>query len=521
MIRVKGTWIIFRKELLDILRDRRTLGFMVALPVMVIPAIMWIAGKFVESGVRKLREEASIIAVIGGDEAPSLVRLLERLDSASDSPAFLAELGDPLLARGLTNMLTREEGMDAMLAAGSVDEDQLEGARFIEVEAFAPVTADGRALFAGGRPEFVRDPVRLRLLSSALRLAEREEDDDEEATLPDPALLADRQRLANLSPDERALFDQQLTRFRALQREVVGGIEERDYHAVLVLHDGFAEALGSDDTARYTVLFDGAQEKSEVAERKLSGFLDRLGAGIVRARIVGHRLDRTLLDPFAQTKVNVGRERNILAIMLPYIVLLMCFLGAIYPAIDLAAGEKERGTLETLLVTPAPRHELVVGKFLVVTLTALVAAMLNILSLYVSMRLGLFSAGGDLGIRFDPWAAVLSAVLMLPVAALFAAVLLATSIFAKSFKEAQSYTAPINMAVIVPALFSFIPGVELTIPLSTVPLVNVSLALKEAWGGIYQWDCIAVIFVSSGIYALVALLFCTRWFQREDVLFRT
>ena len=319
----------------------------------------------------------------------------------------------------------------------------------------------------------------------------------------------------------RETFDAELTDFEALQRDVAAAIEARTFHAVLVLHEGFDEALQNDGTAHYSVLYDEAQEKSSVARRKVSGFLDRLSDGLVRARIVDHNLDRTLLDPFASEELNVGRERSILAFLLPYIVILMCFAGAIYPAIDLGAGEKERGTLETLLVTPAARSELVLGKFLVITLAAVVASLLNIASLTVTMKMGLISDIAASSLTIDPMAVALSALLMLPVAALFASALLAVSIFAKSFKEAQSYSAPINMAIIVPAFFSFIPGIELTIPLSFVPLVNVSLALKEAWGGIFQWDCIAVIMASSAVYAGLALLFCVKWFQREQVLFRT
>ncbi len=155
------------------------------------------------------------------------------------------------------------------------------------------------------------------------------------------------------------------------------------------------------------------------------------------------------------------------------------------------------------------------------TLAALVAALLNIASLTVTMKMGWLADIGTSDLELDPVAIALSALLMLPVAAFFSSVLLAISIFAKSFKEAQSYSAPFNMAIIVPAFFSFIPGIELTIPLALVPLVNVSLALKEAWAGIFQWDCIAVLMASSALYAALALAFCVKWFQREQVLFRT
>lgn len=324
-----------------------------------------------------------------------------------------------------------------------------------------------------------------------------------------------------MSAAERQALEAEVDGFEAFKSELTAGLESRTFHALLVLHEGFGDALHSDGTARYSVLFDESVEKSDVARRKLSGFLDRLSNGLVRARVNGHGLELSLLDPLVAESINVGRDRNFLSYMLPYVVLLMCLVGAIYPASDLGAGEKERGTLETLLVTPAERTELVIGKFLVVTLAAMVAALLNIGGLTGSFVLGL--AGDELGsgLVFDPIAVVVSMVLMLPVAAFFAGILLALSIFAKSYKEAQSYASALNMVVIMPALVSFIPGIELTIPLSFVPLVNVSLALKEAWSGIFQWDCIAIILGSSFLYAGLAVLFCAYWFQREEVLFRT
>lgn len=528
-MRLSNVFVIFKKELVDILRDRRTLMFMVLLPILVIPGLMWVMGKFVSSGVQRLQENPSIVAVVGAEEAPSMVRLLDGIDGAAGDPAFFQRLDDPQLARGLNFMMRPDEIADAMLAAGAVSEDALGNARFIDTVTFAPSTDEGERLLANGLPGFLRDAQRLRLVAAAFELraaaeagepAADETEERDEAPL-DPTRLADEKRIASMSPAERAQIDADVDAFAALRREIKGGVEARDYHAVLILHDGFGDALAADGTARYSVLFDESVEKSTVARRKLTGFLDRLSSGLVRARVVDHEHPVTLLDPMVASSINIGRSRSILSIMLPYVVLLMCFAGAIYPALDLGAGEKERGTLETLLVTPAGRLELVLGKFLVITLAAMVASLLNIASLAASFKLGLMSMIGSGGLVLDPKAIIVSLVLMLPVAAFFAAILLAVSIFAKSFKEAQSYTAPINMVVILPAIVSFIPGVELTIPLSFVPLVNVSLALKEAWAGLFQWDCIAIILASSLVYAGLALAFCVAWFQREEVLFRT
>ncbi len=104
---------------------------------------------------------------------------------------------------------------------------------------------------------------------------------------------------------------------------------------------------------------------------------------------------------------------------------------------------------------------------------------------------------------------------------LFSAALLAISLFAKSFKEAQSYISPLMIVVVLPAVAAVLPGVELNTALALVPVLNTSLVCKEIVTGTYHWGYIALIFASSCVYAAAALRIAVKLFQREDVLFRT
>jgi sodium transport system permease protein len=110
---------------------------------------------------------------------------------------------------------------------------------------------------------------------------------------------------------------------------------------------------------------------------------------------------------------------------------------------------------------------------------------------------------------------------VLPLAVFFSAALLALSLFAKSFKEAQSYISPLMILLAVPAIAALLPGVELTPAHALVPVMNTSLVSKEIITGTYRWDLIALIFLSSSVYAVLALAIAVKLFQREDVLFRT
>jgi len=200
-----------------------------------------------------------------------------------------------------------------------------------------------------------------------------------------------------------------------------------------------------------------------------------------------------------------------------------------YPAMDLTAGEKERGTIETILCSPVSRTHLVLGKFLMVLTASIGTAVLAIASMAVSFGVGkklllAFTGGSaDSAMHITITAKAIFSIffVVLPLAVFFSAALLALALFAKSFKEAQSYISPLMIAVVLPAVASLLPGVELNAGLALIPVLNTSLVSKEIITGTYHWNLIALIFLSSSVYAAAALAIAVRLFQREDVLFRT
>jgi sodium transport system permease protein len=186
--------------------------------------------------------------------------------------------------------------------------------------------------------------------------------------------------------------------------------------------------------------------------------------------------------------------------------------------------------METILSSPISRMHLVLGKFFLVLSAALATAALSVLSMGVSFtllhRYGV-STGANRGeaaallLTLGP-KAVLSIFLMaLPLAVLFAAAMMTIALFAKSYKEAQSYLTPMTFLIVIPAVASLMPGVELTPKLALVPILSTSLVCKEIMTGTYHWNSIAVIFASTCVYAAAALFLAFKTFQRESVLFRS
>jgi sodium transport system permease protein len=310
-------------------------------------------------------------------------------------------------------------------------------------------------------------------------------------------------------------------------------ISNKEIRAAVEIPEGFEAKLASGESSTVKIYMYEGELKSSFGADRLQRFFRELRDRAVRERLEARQLPDSLVRPFDIVQKNVAPPEKvggaILGGMVPYLVILLCLTGAMYPAMDLTAGEKERGTMETILCSPVSRTHLVLGKFLMVLTAAVATAILAIVSMAVSFGLGKKlllgithgAADAALQITITGKAMVSIFLVVLPLAVFFSAALLALALFAKSFKEAQSYISPLMIVVVLPAVASLLPGMELNFALALVPVVNTSLVSKEIITGTYHWNLIAVIFLSSSAYAAAALAIAVKLFQREDVLFRT
>jgi sodium transport system permease protein len=311
-------------------------------------------------------------------------------------------------------------------------------------------------------------------------------------------------------------------------------ISEKEIRAAVEIPQGFQAALQNGEDATVKIYFYEGELKSSFGaghiEKSLKDYRDQ----IVKDRLSARNIASSVLTPFEIKQENVAPPEKVSGAtvggFIGYIVVLLCMTGAMYPAIDLTAGEKERGTMETILSSPIARIDLVLGKFSLILSAALATAALSVLSMGTSFGLmGRFGDSARAGhsetsgmlLKLGPKAVAFIFVMALPLAVLFSAVLMTIALFAKSHKEAQSYLTPMTFLVVIPAVASLLPGVELTPKLALVPILNTSLVCKEIIAGTYHWNSIAIIFISTCVYAVVALFLAVKTFQRESVLFRS
>ena len=272
------------------------------------------------------------------------------------------------------------------------------------------------------------------------------------------------------------------------------------------------------------VYADLTRRSSEVASGRIRAALAAFRQDSIRLKLTALGLPVSIADPFAVKPVNIAPEKKMAGLfwgsMVGYFVVLLMFTGGMYPA----AGEKERRTLEVVLASPARRGAVILGKIFATTTAVLITAILSIVSLVVSFRFADF--GKEMSrtvghMPLDVRSVALVFVALAPMAFLAASLMIAIALFAKSFKEAQSYLTPLIMVVIFPLVLGMLPGFQLTPALALVPLFNVCQLIKEIFLGEYSGLAFAITMAANMVYAAVAFYAAVRVFSNERVLFRT
>ena len=497
-------WVIARKEFMDVLRDRRTLVFMLLLPIVVMPVLMIAGSRLVK---RQARAKEIRTLTVAMDESGR-----ERL-------------------RSLGQQWMKDSWLQRQALAG------LLGLNMLEVDSIAEMT----------------------------RLTERIEKFktmSERSTSGDAALLAGYKAYREFTPEQRQLLDDAAAVQAVLERtkwttlpvasadlrlppgvelppDLPPGLDDpavaaaitneaKQVHAALdVPVDVFEQLETKAVSVPITILYDSSQSLSREAYDRFKSFIAALEHAQLDLRLTQAQLSPGFVQPFDVMSANIASDsRQIQAAIgsfLPYLIILFCFFGAFYPSLDLTAGEKERFTLETLLLAPVSRLEIAAGKFMVVFAAAITAAVLATTSMALTLTHGILpeDTAAALDLQFQPLALVLTASLLLPVAALFSSLLLGIALLARSFKEAQSYATPLQLLVIIPAVAALLPDLETDIGLAWVPLMNVSLLMKELLKGNYLWDFYIVTLSTTVVLTCLVLWLTGLLFRRESVLLRS
>ncbi|MCY2982069.1 MAG: ABC transporter permease subunit [Planctomycetota bacterium] len=255
------------------------------------------------------------------------------------------------------------------------------------------------------------------------------------------------------------------------------------------------------------------------SETALSGF--RRATQLIndyQAALFRKQIDRKIPVAMTFNATGIFEKADLsssIAGVIPLVLILMTITGAVYPAIDLTAGERERGTMEALIATPAPRFALLLSKYVAVVTVAVLTALANLFATWMTLSFGglgqaLFGKSGF---------SVLMLLQILPLLVIFAcffsAILLALCSFARSFKEAQAYLIPVMLLSLGPGLVTLMPNVQFTTLLGIVPLLNILMLSRDIMTGQSSLvPAFAAVF-STIIYACATLVVASRLFGAE------
>jgi sodium transport system permease protein len=306
-------------------------------------------------------------------------------------------------------------------------------------------------------------------------------------------------------------------------------LTSRQIDALVVIDPDLAARLERGERPAIRVLGREGEENSKLATRRVVEVLKKWVADVKAARFARAGLPPDFDSPVEirdpQTDKSAEKKvadelRDALVKVIPFLLVMWVLTGAIYPAIDMTAGEKERGTMETLLISPAERTEIVIGKFLAVTALGFGTALWNVMLMVVAVAITqvffpypLLSLGGLA-------ASVLAA---LPMAMLFAAGCITLGVFAGSTKEGNYYMVPMFFVVLPLGYWSMAPGMELDTKTSWVPITNALLfqqRLMAVRPDPFPWQHVPAVFLSLAACVGLALWAAVRQFRRESVLFR-
>lgn len=298
-------------------------------------------------------------------------------------------------------------------------------------------------------------------------------------------------------------------------------IQSGKIDGAILINDDFDSNIETMKTGKMILIYKSANWG---VKERLMDIMNQYKNTLMNERLAKLNIQRAAIDPVEIKIQDVSTKREkvgqSIGGFIPYIFILFGFIGCIYPSIDLFTNEKERGTLETILVTPVKRLDILFGKMIVVALTGIVSALLSIAGL--SFGLDQFAkvlpkdVMGSLLNFLEPSNVIMLIAMLLPLVVFFAGILTLITTYAKSYKEAQSIVSPLTMMVILPAVMAMMPGMELNALTAIIPITNIALASKAIISGTINYVHYAMALCSLVLYAVISVTVAAKWFSKES-----
>jgi sodium transport system permease protein len=307
--------------------------------------------------------------------------------------------------------------------------------------------------------------------------------------------------------------------------DIVSLIESDSLDIILEYDKKFAQNLESNSTGIIT-LHHKTKGLKEMHVNFTNEIINQYEENILVERLKEKEIEEKMLNPIDLTKNDITSEREkvgkSIGGLIPYFILIYCFIGAMMAAIELGASEKEKGTLETLLASPSSHFKILLGKWCAVFLTSFSSAFAVVLGLILTINIvdipkDIYSVLFSL---LSINTIILIMLVITPIAGIFSAITLSISIYSKSFKEAQNYISPMMMIIILPAILGMTLPLDLNSTSALIPIYNVVLSCKEIMAGTIETSLLLEVLISSFSLSIIAIFFSSKLFKKESFIFR-
>ena len=317
-----------------------------------------------------------------------------------------------------------------------------------------------------------------------------------------------------------ALGPKTLTPYHGDSLKMKADLREEKLDIIFIYDSKFSEKLDKMEPTKLICSFD----KTNIGyEQRAQKYVQYIEAEERLKRYQTLNIDEQQITPFEIAFENSASNQKMIGELvggfLPYIFIAFGFMGCMYPAIDLFTGEKERGTIETLLTTPVSRWKFLIGKMLVIILSGLMASFFALLGLFFSINfmdiipdpeiMNVINQILSLGFVLKLF------LLLLPLTVFFAGIMIPIAVYTKTFKEAQSIIAPLNIIVLLPAMAGLFPGIELNVQTALIPILNIVLTTKGLIGGTIDYSLLILSFSVMVVLAGIAVAVSFKQFGKE------
>lgn len=307
------------------------------------------------------------------------------------------------------------------------------------------------------------------------------------------------------------------------------GIAKGDIRLALDFGQGMESKLAKPEPFVLNAYFDPQEQKAQIALSVVEKATDASSEGILKAILKEKGVDEAFIKPLSvkrnEVKVGESNSSQFLVQLLPYFIVIWAFFGALSSASDIVSGEKERQTLETLLISPAPRNQIAIGKLLALIAASLTATTMAVLSIFMMyyLKLDFLKQMFENGLGLTVSGLLVIIITLIPTCALFGSILLAITSYAKNTREAQTYLSQASMFVTMPAAFSQIIGFTdfaQSQVVYAIPILNTANVIRNALMGRYDAVGIAITISTGVLIAAFAVWYSVRLFNRESILSR-